>query len=75
MAPHGKCCGDESHHHEPEEIGIHYSLYTKIDKDNVECLNETRDGSGKTVFKAWEDRLNFAEVRLFVELFHKAFYI
>lgn len=64
MAPHGKCCGDSSHHHESEELGIEYSLYTKIDKNNVECLNEARDGSGKTVFKSWEDRLNFDNVRL-----------
>lgn len=60
MAPHGKCCGDGSHHHEdPSEMGIHYSLYTKINKDNLECLNEVREGSGKTVFKPWEERLNF----------------
>lgn len=64
MAPHGKCCGDASHHHESEETGVQYSLYTKINKDNLECLNESRDGSGITVFKAWEDRLDFIEVRL-----------
>lgn len=60
MSPHGKCCGDGGHHHEePGEMGIHYSLYTKINKDNLECLNEVREGSGKTVFKPWEERLNF----------------
>ncbi|KAJ8960991.1 hypothetical protein NQ318_020295 [Aromia moschata] len=61
MAPHGshgKCCGD-SHQHETGEVGIHYSLYTKINKDNLQCLNEAVDGSGKTVFKPWEERLNF----------------
>lgn len=62
MAPHGKCCGDSSHHHESSELGIQYSLYSKIDKNNLECLNEEREGSGKTVFKPWEDRLNFNEV-------------
>ncbi|XP_056631326.1 PITH domain-containing protein GA19395 [Diorhabda sublineata] len=64
MAPHGKCCGDSSHHLESDEIGIHYSLYNKIDKENLECLNETTEGSGKTVFKPWEERLNF---EMFVE--------
>lgn len=63
MAPHGKC-GDASHHQETEDLGIQYSLYTKIDRENVECLNESRDGSGKSVFKAWEDRHNFTEVSL-----------
>ncbi|KAJ8935746.1 hypothetical protein NQ314_012672 [Rhamnusium bicolor] len=64
MAPHGKCCGDANHQHETEEIGIHYSLYTKINKDNLQCLNEVTEGSGKTVFKTWEERLNFDIVRL-----------
>ncbi|XP_028128292.1 PITH domain-containing protein GA19395 [Diabrotica virgifera virgifera] len=58
MAPHGKC-GDSSHSQESDEIGIHYSLYAKIDKENLECLNEATEGSGKTVFKPWEERLNF----------------
>ncbi len=34
------------------------SLYQKIDTENLECLNESVDGSGKTVFKSWEDRLD-----------------
>lgn len=58
MAPHGKCCGDSSHEHEDPEKGVEYSLYTKINLNDMECLNETVEGSGKTVFKPWEDRLN-----------------
>ncbi|XP_071052594.1 PITH domain-containing protein CG6153 [Onthophagus taurus] len=63
MAPHGhgskhSCEGDHDHHESPE-MGLEYSLYSKIDKDNLECLNESVDGSGKTVFKPWEERLNF----------------
>ncbi|UYV68802.1 PITHD1 [Cordylochernes scorpioides] len=50
-------CEDE--HDESPEFGIQYSLYTKIDTENVECLNETVDGSGKDVFKAWENRHDF----------------
>lgn len=33
------------------------SLYKKIDTDRVLCWNEAEEGTGKTVFKAWEDRL------------------
>ena len=33
------------------------SLYKKIDTDRVLCWNEATEDSGKTVFKAWEDRL------------------
>ncbi|XP_064540512.1 PITH domain-containing protein GA19395 [Drosophila montana] len=40
------------------EMGIEYSLYTKIDLENTECLNEEDDGSGKTVFKPYEKRLD-----------------
>ncbi|VEN39042.1 unnamed protein product [Callosobruchus maculatus] len=63
MAPHGhgKCCGDQAaaHSHDEGEQGIQYSLYAKINKEDLECLNETTEGSGKLVFKPWEDRLNF----------------
>lgn len=58
MVLHGKCCGDSSHQHEDPEKGIQYSLYTKINIHDLECLNESIDGSGKTVFKPWEERLN-----------------
>ncbi|KAI5743154.1 hypothetical protein M8J77_015135 [Diaphorina citri] len=54
----GHCCGEEDHSHDDTELGIQYSLYKHIDTENVECLNETVDGSGKTIFKPWEDRLN-----------------
>ncbi|BET02691.1 unnamed protein product [Nesidiocoris tenuis] len=53
----GGCDGDQSHDDTPE-MGLQYSLYSKIDIDNVECLNETVEDSGKTIFKPWEDRLN-----------------
>lgn len=44
------------------EMGIEYSLYTKIDLENTECLNEETDGSGKTVFKPYEKRLDTSKV-------------
>ncbi|XP_065280940.1 PITH domain-containing protein CG6153 isoform X2 [Dermacentor albipictus] len=40
------------------ETGLQYSLYSKIDLDNVQCLNEVKEGSGKLVFKPWEKRLD-----------------
>ncbi|KAJ3654058.1 hypothetical protein Zmor_013272 [Zophobas morio] len=59
MAPHGRCCEGDHQHRDTPEMGIEYSLYTKINKDNLECLNEAVEGSGKTVFKPWEERMNF----------------
>ncbi|XP_066597433.1 PITH domain-containing protein GA19395 [Prorops nasuta] len=44
--------------HNEEELGIQYNLYQKIDIDNIECLNEYEENSGKTVFKVWEERLS-----------------
>lgn len=65
MPPHGgACCEGDSHQNETDEMGVEYSLYTKINKDNLECLNEECDGSGKTIFKPWEDRLNFDTVSI-----------
>ncbi|CAF4761139.1 unnamed protein product [Pieris macdunnoughi] len=57
--PHSHCHGEHDHDHSnPAELGLQYNLYAKIDKDNLQCLNETIDGSGKTVFKPWENRLD-----------------
>ncbi|XP_012286981.1 PITH domain-containing protein GA19395 [Orussus abietinus] len=44
--------------HSEGELGVEYSLYQKIDTENLECLNEYEEGSGVTVFKPWEDRLD-----------------
>jgi hypothetical protein len=62
--PHGRCCEGDHQHRDTPEMGVEYSLYTKINKENLECLNEAVEGSGKTVFKPWEERLNF---EVFVE--------
>lgn len=61
MADRHSCEGDHKHNESPE-MGVQYSLYLKIDKENVECLNETVEGSGKAVFKPWEERLNLDTV-------------
>lgn len=46
------------------EMGIQYSLYSKIDMINLECLNEETEGSGKLVFKPYENRLDFSKVMI-----------
>ena len=65
---HGHGCGHEHHHSSSNaaDLGSLYSLYTKIDIDKVECLNEEKEESGKCVFKAWDKRLDTDEVILLV---------
>jgi len=60
---HGHSCGHEHHQHSSgsSDLGALYSLYTKIDIDKVECLNEEREESGKCVFKPWDKRLETHE--------------
>lgn len=55
------CDGDDRHDETPE-MGIEYSLFKKIDCDNLECLNEKVQYSGKEVFKSWENRLSMDKV-------------
>lgn len=60
---HGAGCGcDHGKSGETgEELGVAYSLHQRIDFPNLTCLNETIDNSGRTVFKAWENRLDKVE--------------
>ncbi|RWS17685.1 PITH domain-containing protein-like protein, partial [Dinothrombium tinctorium] len=51
-------CSTHCSHSDVSQMGVNYSLYTKIDIENVQCLNEVSEGSGKLVFKPWEDRLH-----------------
>lgn len=60
--PHSHCHHDHDHDHDSDELGIQYNLYEKIDKDNLQCLNESVEGSGKTVFKPWEKRMDRSQV-------------
>lgn len=67
MSDGGHCAHQHHDHggddaHVGPELGIQYTLYTKIDLDNVTCLNEATEGSGKTVFKPWDERLDFSRV-------------
>lgn len=61
-------CNGHNSLNSSDDLGILYSLYSKIDLSKVECLNETTEGSGKTVFKPWEDRLNIENVRILLVL-------
>ena len=56
---HGHC----DHNHDiNEEKGLEYSLYKKIDFTHLEVLNEAEEGSGKSVFKPWDERLDTNKV-------------
>ena len=53
---HGEGCGC-SHESKTEDMAVLYNLYSKIEKDNLECLNESQEGSGKLVFRPWDERM------------------
>lgn len=55
---HGCCECD----HEPAERGVEYELYRRIDIEKLQCLNESRDGDGKLVFKPWDQRTDRTKV-------------
>ena len=67
-------CRHHNHHGhdcwEKEDLARFYTLYNKIDIDKLECLNESKDGSGKTVFKSWNERLDTSKVRSSKTLIH-----
>ena len=55
---HSSSCGCDH----VETLGVEYSLYSKINMESLECLNESADGSGKLVFKPWDERLDRTKV-------------
>lgn len=68
MSGHGHGHGGHSHgcgcaaEHEPAERGLEYGLYRRIDIEKLQCLNESRDGDGKLVFKPWDQRTDREKV-------------
>ena len=56
------CCSHEAHQHEDPERGREFSLYTKIDFQTLDCLNEAVEGSGAGVFKPWDMRKDKSKV-------------
>ncbi len=57
MTSPGGCGCPHGHADDGNELGAHYTLFQKVDLVNVVCLNEEVEGSGKTVFKPWNERL------------------
>lgn len=55
---HKHDCGEHIH----TESGPSCTLYNKIDRARVQCLNEYTEGTGVLVFKTWEERLNTTKV-------------
>ncbi|XP_040192915.1 PITH domain-containing protein 1 isoform X3 [Rana temporaria] len=53
---HGGDCSCSAERSDGPERGLEYGLYQKIDLEKLQCLNESEEGSGKTVFRAWEER-------------------
>ena len=56
------CCSHEAHDHDDPERGQEFSLYTKIDFQTLECLNEETEGDGVKVFKSWDQRTDYSTV-------------
>lgn len=52
-------CNHNNCDHQPtNDDGSDCNLNHKIYLENLQCLNETSDGSAKKIFRSWEDRLN-----------------
>ena len=58
----GGCCHSNDDHADPNNLGLLYSLYSKIDLDNLTTLNESEENSGRTVFRSWDERLSKEQV-------------
>jgi hypothetical protein len=54
-------CSRGCQHVDETNVG-QWNLYTKIDLYNLQCYNEKHDGSGKDVFRAWDERLDRSKV-------------
>lgn len=65
------CCDHQSTNDQSEE----WNLNSKIDLNNVQCLNEQVDGSCKKIFRHWDDRLNREYVTYLFNFEKKLFYI
>jgi hypothetical protein len=54
--------GSCTHQHDCEEhaCAADWSLFKNIEMSGVRALNEAIDGSAKSVFKPWENRLDFS---------------
>lgn len=48
-------CECEAEKDSPDR-GFEFGLYKKIHLERLQCLNESRDGAGRLVFKPWDQR-------------------
>lgn len=57
---HSHSCGDEHHDHDHDgpDRGDEYTLYTQIDTEALQCLNEANPGSIKKIFKPHDSRFD-----------------
>ncbi|KAF8951144.1 PITH domain-containing protein 1 [Entomortierella lignicola] len=59
---HGHGHGHDDHDHDHDELPdsdlVHESLYQKIDHDNVTCLNEAVQHSGRSILKPWHEKMD-----------------
>ena len=58
---HGHHC-ECSQEIKTENLAVLYNLYSRIDLQNLECLNESIENSGKSVFRPWDERLDREKV-------------
>jgi hypothetical protein len=71
-------CGDESHDHDhngfahshspPPDLIPGDSLYSKIQLERVQCLNERVDGMARSIIKPWDQRLDTEKVSVFLKM-------
>ena len=60
-------CTHSTCDHEPAgDDGSEWNLNSRIDLQNLQCLNEEVDGSCKKVFRSWDERLSREHVIIFV---------
>jgi hypothetical protein len=52
---HGHC---EQEHEDLPGSGEQALLYSRIDRDNIRCLNESDPDTGKTIVKPWDQRFD-----------------
>lgn len=55
---HGECDKHDHGHVTDADKASAYSLYRKIDIYKLQCLNEAVEGSGKYVFKPWDQHMD-----------------
>ena len=67
-------CNHAQCDHEPTtDDASEWNLNTRIDLENLQCLNEEIDGSCKKIFRSWDDRLNREYVIMIFKSLKNAF--